>query len=51
MLLVAYNHGLRVSEVLSLTKENIQDGALVIQRLKGSNKTTRDAASVRTGRA
>ena len=40
MLLVAYNHGLRVSEVLSLTKENLQDGALVIQRLKGSKKTT-----------
>ena len=39
MILLAFNHGLRVSEVLSLTAANFQDGHLVIQRLKGSCKT------------
>jgi integrase len=39
MILLAFNHGLRVSEVLSLTLNNFQDGHLVIQRLKGSMKT------------
>jgi integrase len=38
-LLVGFNHGLRVSEILALTKDNIVDGHLVVQRLKGSNKT------------
>ena len=36
---IAFNHGLRVSEVLALTDENIVSGSLVIQRLKGSRKT------------
>lgn len=39
MLLVAFNHGLRVSEVLSLTRNNVVDGFLVVQRLKNSRKT------------
>ena len=39
-LLVGFNHGLRVSEILSLSKENIVAGQLVIQRLKRSRKTT-----------
>jgi integrase len=39
LILLSVNHGLRVSEVLSLTSENFQDGHLVIQRLKGSCKT------------
>ena len=34
MLLTIYLHGLRVSELLSLTRENIQGETLVIQRLK-----------------
>ena len=39
MLLVTFNHGLRVSETLALTAENFVDGFLVVQRLKGSKKT------------
>ena len=39
MLLVALDHGLRVSEVISLTRSNVQDGFLMINRLKGSLKT------------
>jgi integrase len=39
MVKVAYNHGLRCSEVVNLTGANIRDGFLSIQRLKGSNKT------------
>ena len=37
---VMFNHGLRVSEVINLTEANVQDGYLVIQRLKKSRKTT-----------
>ena len=39
MLLVTYNHGLRSSETLALTKANIMGDHLVVQRLKGSEKT------------
>jgi type 1 fimbriae regulatory protein FimB len=39
MLLVMFNHGLRVSEAIGLTREHIVGGHLVIQRLKGSRKT------------
>src|SRR5271157_1500196 len=39
MFLLAFNHGLRVSEVLNLTRDNVVDGSLIVQRLKGSNKT------------
>jgi integrase/recombinase XerD len=38
--LLTVSHGLRVSEVLSLTHENLKDGHLTIQRLKGSCKTS-----------
>ena len=38
-LLVGFNHGLRVSEILSLSPENIVNGTLVVQRLKRSRKT------------
>ena len=38
-ILMGFNHGLRVSEVLGLTKENIKDGYVNVQRLKGSLKT------------
>ncbi len=40
LILLAFNHGLRVSEVLALTKDNFQDGYLKVQRLKGSCCTT-----------
>ena len=39
MILIAFNHGLRVSEVLDLTAANFVDGYLIVQRLKGSCKT------------
>lgn len=39
MFQVIFNHGLRISETLSLTASNIVDGHLVVQRLKGSRKT------------
>jgi integrase len=37
---VMFNHGLRVSEVISLNPENVISGHLVVQRLKKSRKTT-----------
>ena len=40
MILVGFWHGLRASEVVSLTPDNLRDGFLTIQRLKGSNRTT-----------
>lgn len=40
MILVAFWHGLRASEVTGLTADAIQDGFLTVQRLKGSLKTT-----------
>lgn len=40
MLLVAYSHALRVSEVLALRADNVRDGHLTVQRLKGSYRTT-----------
>lgn len=39
MLLVGFNHALRASELLSLTKNNLVDGFLIVQRLKGSKRT------------
>jgi type 1 fimbriae regulatory protein FimB len=39
MILVAFWHGLRASEVVSLTVDNFGDGYLTVQRLKGSMKT------------
>ena len=40
MILLAYMHGLRASEVTSLTPENFKDGFITVQRLKGSKKTS-----------
>jgi len=40
MLLVAYNHGLRASEVCGLTSASIRDGFITVKRLKGSRATT-----------
>ena len=39
MLTTIFNHGLRISEAISLTKDNIVGGYLVVQRLKRSRKT------------
>jgi integrase/recombinase XerD len=39
MFKVGYLHGLRVSELISLKRENIRDGFVSVQRLKGSLKT------------
>lgn len=39
IMLVAYWHGLRISEILGLTPEWVKDGYLTVQRLKGSLKT------------
>ena len=39
MFLVTYLHAMRISETLSLTRDNIVDGHLRMQRLKGSRRT------------
>jgi integrase len=40
MILTAFSHGLRASEVCQLTTKDLADGHLTIKRLKGSNATT-----------
>jgi len=40
MIKIGFLHGLRVSELLGLKRENIRDGYIKVQRLKGSLKTT-----------
>ena len=39
MILVAYCHGLRASEVIAIKKHDIKDGCLEVQRLKHSERT------------
>lgn len=39
MILVAFCHGLRASEVVDLTPRNVSSGVLIVRRLKGSAKT------------
>lgn len=39
MILMAYSHGLRASEVLRLTPDSVKDGLLTVRRLKGSLRT------------
>ena len=39
MILVAFAHGLRATEVIQLTRKNFHDGHLIVQRLKGSQLT------------
>ena len=39
MIVVAYIHGFRVSEVLSLTPAHCRSGYITMRRLKGSDKT------------
>lgn len=36
---VGFNHGLRASEIIGLTRDNVRGDFLIVQRLKGSNKT------------
>jgi integrase/recombinase XerD len=40
MILVAFHHGLRASEVIALTPDNFHKGELTVARLKGSLQTT-----------
>jgi len=40
MILVAYTHGLRASEVLELTPAQLDGEFLLVERLKGSERTT-----------
>lgn len=40
MILVAFWHGLRASEVVALTADHVKGGFITVQRLKGSLKTT-----------
>jgi integrase len=40
MFRVMFNHGLRITEALTLDKTNVQGDYLIVQRLKGSRKTT-----------
>lgn len=40
MILVAYLHGLRATEVVTLREDAVADGAITVKRLKGSLKTT-----------
>lgn len=39
MILVAFWHGLRASEVVAITADSLRDGFLTVERLKGSLKT------------
>jgi site-specific recombinase XerD len=39
MLLIAYRHGLRTTEVCGLRLSDLKEGVLSVQRLKGSRKT------------
>ena len=39
MILVAYSHGLRASEVIAIERDDIKDGHLDVQRLKRSMRT------------
>jgi integrase len=40
MILVGFTHALRVSEIVALTPDNVSGEYLIVQRLKGSKKTT-----------
>lgn len=39
MILMAYSHGLRASEVIALTRDDVQGCMLIVSRLKGSLRT------------
>ena len=40
MILLAFSGGLRASEVIAIKREDVRDGFLTVQRLKGSRRTT-----------
>lgn len=40
MILVAFAHGLRATEVIQLTRDNFSGGFITVDRLKGSLRTT-----------
>lgn len=42
MILVGFLHGLRVSELLSIQPDDVKDGFLTVQRLKGSMRTVQE---------
>lgn len=45
MILVAYSHGLRASEVIALQRDAVKDGHLTVRRLKGSLATVQPLIS------
>jgi integrase/recombinase XerD len=45
IMLVAFWHGLRISEVLAITPAWVKDGHITVQRLKGSLKTVQPLVS------
>lgn len=45
MFLVGFHHGLRISEILGITPDAVQDGYLTVARLKGSERTTQALVS------
>jgi type 1 fimbriae regulatory protein FimB len=45
MILVAYLHGLRASEVIAITRDHVSDGHLDARRLKGSEHTVQPLIS------
>ena len=45
MILVAYCHGLRASEVIALQRDAVKDGHLTVARLKGSQRTVQPLIS------
>lgn len=45
MILVGYSHGLRPSEVVAITGDDLQAGFLSVRRLKGSNRTVQPLVS------
>src|ERR1700731_2050768 len=45
MILVAYCHGLRASEVIAITRDHIGDGHMDVKRLKGSDHTVQPLIS------
>lgn len=44
MMRIAFNHGLRASEVCAIRAEDVNSGYLTVQRLKGSKKTVQPLA-------
>lgn len=45
MILMAYSHGLRASEVVALSRDAVKDGMLTVKRLKGSLRTVQPLLS------